>query len=109
MTAGEYICEVISPIVPISLDQAEESTPPYAVYEISEMPSYAKDVLFKTTSVVAVYVVTETYAEVHDISMRIRDALVADTRCRARVDMMTPGYSDSVWVMKIDMSITQNN
>lgn len=108
---GQRITELVDPIVPLSLDEAETEEYPYAYY--GSAPVYHRDkdgTLYKITSDVTVSVVSKSFDEADGLAESVIGAVeggMSGGGFRAELSSHQKTCYEGVWTIGLIFSVTQ--
>lgn len=105
---GEKIVELISPIIEVSLMQAEVDKFPYCAYEIdAEVPQRSKAGILGYKTDLSIYIVAKTESQAAEIAERITSVLPRNNTWDFALQNKTPATDSGHWMYKLEYSVTQ--
>lgn len=108
---GKKLTEVITPIVPLNLSEAETEEYPYASYSYVPEPKRTKDGIVGYRASAEVTIVSNDFDEAHGIKNDIVDAIESRMRTDgiyATVEEWEPECVEGLWHIDITVLINQN-
>lgn len=108
---GKRLTEVISPIVPVSLSEAETESYPYASYSYTPEAKRTKDGIVGYRANATITVVSSDFDEAHDIKNSIVSAIESQMRgdgIYAAVGDWSPACDEGIWTINISVIINQS-
>lgn len=106
---GNKLNEIISPIVPFFLSEAETSSYPFCVYNADIQPFYSKDGIYRYRASVNLNIVSNDFDEADTIA----NAIIAATNeemtgdYSASMQSMNKDCSEGIWAIEINYIINQ--
>lgn len=107
---GIRLAELIDPIVPFFLSEAETDEYPYAVYDMDVSPRMVKDRVYKFTADVSIEVYGKDPDQVKDISDGIRSVIEEEMRGDtffATLVTFSDQRQEGLWISRLDYTINQ--
>lgn len=108
---GKKLTEVIAPIVPLNLSEAETEVYPYASYEYVPEPKRTKDGIVGYRASAMVSIVSDDFDEAHGIKNDIVSAIESQMRTDsiyATVEDWEPECVEGQWHIDISVKINQS-
>lgn len=107
---GIRLAELLEPIVPFYLSEAETDEYPYAVYDMNVSPVMVKDRVYKFTADVSIEVYGKEPDQVKEISDDIRSAIDEEMRGDtffASLVTFSDQRQEGLWISRLDYTINQ--
>lgn len=108
---GKRLTEIISPIVPVNLSEAETESYPYAVYDYIPEPKVTKDGVVGYRAETTLSIMSPSYDEAHGIFEQIASAIETGMRSAemyANILNWSPECEDGIWSINISLTINQH-
>lgn len=107
---GEKINEIVSPIVPFFLTEAEVEKYPFAFYEQTVTPLNTKDGIYKFRSTAVISVVSEDFDEADDIASQIMLAIadgMHNETYSSHLTSINKDCNEGVWTIELNYILNQ--
>lgn len=106
---GQKLNEIISPIVPFFLSEAETSNYPFSVYNADIQPYYNKDGIYRYRASVNLNVVSNDFDDADAIANAIIAAIDEDMtgNFSASLQSMNKDCSEGIWAIEVNYIINQ--
>lgn len=109
---GEKINEIISPIVPFFLSEAEVEHYPFSVYEQTVTPSFTKDGVYKFRSTAKISIVSDDFDEADAIANAVIDAIAEemhDDKYSSLLSSVDKDCIEGVWTIELNYILNQRS
>lgn len=105
---GIRLTELIGPLVPFYLAEAETDGYPFAVYDHAPAPVYTKDGIFRYSSEVDIVVISDKFDEALGIANDIDEALQGiGEDFSYRLNNTASECTDGVWAINMNIQVNQ--
>ncbi len=105
---SELLVATVNPIVPISLNWADGSSLPYAVYEIIESEMRSKSGIYGYKGDVTMYIVDSDHSSMRELLDKVKEALnsLSDSGVEVIITSSTDASNESgQWANKMELTI----
>ena len=102
----------ITPAIPFSLSEEEIGDYPYATYEMTTVPTYAKDRVVRITGSTAIYIVSKIFSEADGIRSRIEAALASNMNDGQYGSVLTSTLkecTEGIWTITLNYNVYQKS
>jgi len=106
---GNKLNEIISPIVPFFLSEAETSNYPFSVYTAEIQPYYNKDGIYRYRASVVINVVSNEFDEADTIANAINAAILENSTgiFSSELQSINKDCSEGIWAISLNYIINQ--
>lgn len=109
---GVKLVQVVSPVMPVSLSEAETDNKPYCVYELTVTPYQTKDGIYKYAGDVTIRLVGNTLDEINTKADQIVTAIAQgmnSSQYSASLQTRTKNCQENIWTIELVFIINQYN
>lgn len=106
----EKLMEIIDPIVPVTLSESETGDYPYCTYEMTTVPTYAKDMIVRYTGTTNIYIASKIFEEADSIGAQVAEAIEEgfhSDKYGSRLTGVTKDCFEGVWVITMNYTLIQ--